>query len=133
MSEYPISELVSSAMQNIKDMVDVNTIIGTPIETADGTTIIPVSKVSFGFGAGGSEFEPKKSEVKDGLFGGGSGAGVSISPLGFLTISPMSEVKMIPVSNGESSGINQLIQDFPETVEKISAFMQKRKEKKMGE
>ncbi|MBO4896727.1 MAG: GerW family sporulation protein [Clostridia bacterium] len=133
MSEYPISELVASAMKNIKDMVDVNTIIGTPIETADGTTIIPVSKVSFGFGAGGSEFEPKKSEVKDGLFGGGSGAGVSISPLGFLVISPASEVKMIPISNGELTGINQFIQNFPETFDKVSAFVQKRKEKKMDD
>lgn len=133
MSEYPISELVSSAMKNIREMVDVNTIIGTPIETSDGTTIISVSKVSFGFGAGGSEFEPKKAEAKEGLFGGGSGAGVSISPLGFLVISPTSEVKMVPVSNGGADGINQFIQNFPETVDKISAFMQKRKEKKMDE
>lgn len=133
MSEYPISELVASAMQNIKDMVDVNTIIGSPIETADGTTIIPVSKVSFGFGAGGSEFEPKKSEIKEGLFGGGSGAGVSISPLGFLTVSPMGDVRMIPVETGSSAGIDNILQNLPDTVDKISDFFKKRKEKKLDD
>ena len=70
MSEYPISELVSSAMKNIKDMVDVNTIIGTPIETADGTTIIPVSKVSFGFGAGGNEIRKQDPADAEGDCGG---------------------------------------------------------------
>ena len=80
MSEHhPISDLVSSAMQSIREMVDVNTIIGTPIETADGTTIIPISKVSFGFGAGGSEFAPKKSEEKDNLLGALPGVAQKIS------------------------------------------------------
>ena len=133
MSEHPISELVTSAMQNIKDMVDVNTIIGAPIETADGSTIIPVSKVSFGFGAGGSEFEPKKSEVKEGLFGGGSGAGVSISPLGFLVVSAIGDVKMVPVVSGDGSGIDAIIQSVPDAVEKISEYFKKRKEKKMDD
>ena len=97
MSEHPIEGLMNTAMNNLRDMIDVNTIIGDSIETANGTVIIPISKVSFGFAAGGSEFnmstleETKRSgseeETKHALpFGGGSGAGVHIEPIGFLVI-----------------------------------------------
>ena len=82
MSEHhPISDLMTETMSKIKEMVDVNTIIGNPIVAADGTTVIPVSKVSFGFGAGGSEFASKHAASGSPLaFGGGSGAGVTVSP-----------------------------------------------------
>ncbi|MCI6495554.1 MAG: GerW family sporulation protein, partial [Anaeromassilibacillus sp.] len=84
MEEHPINKLMDTTMQKIKEMVDVNTIIGDPITTPDGTTIIPISKVSYGFAAGGTDF-PSKRENRDN-FGGGSGAGVSITPIGFLTV-----------------------------------------------
>lgn len=133
MSEHhPISDLVSSAMQSIREMVDVNTIIGTPIETADGTTIIPISKVSFGFGAGGSEFAPKKSEEKDNLFGGGSGAGVSINPVGFLVVSG-GDVKLVPVENGTGEGVDKLLGALPGVAQKISDFFKKKKVDKSDE
>ena len=81
---HPIDNLMNITMDKIKEMVDVNTIVGTPITAEDGTLIIPVSKVSYGFASGGSDL-PTKNEKKD-LFGGGSGAGVTIQPIAFLTV-----------------------------------------------
>lgn len=87
MNEHPISNLMTETMSKIKEMVDVNTIIGTPITTADGTTVIPVSKVTFGFASGGSDFAPKHMPQNAPLaFGGGGGAGVTVSPVCFLII-----------------------------------------------
>ena len=82
--EHPIGSLMDTTMEKIKEMIDVNTIIGEPITSPDGTLIIPVSKVSYGFAAGGSDL-PTKKENKD-CFGGGSGAGVTIQPVAFLTV-----------------------------------------------
>ncbi|HEX3027156.1 MAG TPA: GerW family sporulation protein [Clostridia bacterium] len=90
MSEHPIQGLMNTALQNIRDMIDVNTIIGEEIVASDGTVIIPVSKVSLGFASGGSDI-PNKLE-KD-IFGGGSGAGVSINPVAFIVVSN-GEVKL---------------------------------------
>jgi len=133
MNEHPISDLVTSAMQSIKEMVDVNTIIGTPVETSDNITIIPISKVTFGFGAGGSEFEGKKeTENNPSLFGGGSGAGVAITPVGFLVVSN-GEVKMIPVTNETGAAIDKIITTIPTAFDKINEFLKKRKEKKETE
>ncbi|MFD1415376.1 GerW family sporulation protein [Oceanobacillus jeddahense] len=91
MTEHPIEGLMSSAMKNIQKMVEVNTIVGDPLKAPDGTVIIPVSKVGFGFAAGGSEFMPgeiKSSEFEEHEipFGGGSGGGVSITPVAFLVL-----------------------------------------------
>lgn len=99
MDEHPIQGLMKTAMESIKDMVDVNTIVGDAVETADGTVIIPISRVAFGFAAGGSNSEPeesKREQVAD-SFGGGSGAGVSVKPVGFLVCSPISGVRFMPV------------------------------------
>lgn len=128
MSEHPISDLVTNAMQSIKEMVDVNTIVGNPIETSGGITIIPISRVGFGFAAGGSEFEQKK-EAADGLFGGGSGAGVSISPVGFLVVSG-GDVKMVPITDNAGAAIDKILQTVPVAVDKVTDFFKKRKEKK---
>ena len=106
MSEHPIEGLMKTAMENIKEMVDVNTIIGDPVETQDGTTIIPISRVSFGFAAGGREFENGREDDKKNKkdeddwalpFGGGSGGGVSVQPVAFLIVSPGGQVRMLPV------------------------------------
>lgn len=108
MQEHPIQGLMKTAMENIKEMVDVNTIIGDPVETPDGTIILPVSRVSFGFAAGGSEFENGEEEEKEKKkkngeggpslpFGGGSGGGVSVQPVGFLIVSNTGQVRMLPV------------------------------------
>ena len=123
MSDHPINGLMDTTMQKIKEMVDVNTIIGNPITAADGTTVIPVSKVSYGFAAGGSDF-PTKKEGKD-CFGGGSGAGISISPIGFLTISD-GNVRFINMESYDGS-VDRIISMVPEVVDKVSGLIKKNK------
>lgn len=99
MDEHPIQGLMKTAMESIKDMVDVNTIVGDAVETSDGTVIIPISRVTFGFAAGGANSGEKDREPAKGMdsFGGGSGAGVSVKPVGFLVCSPSSGVRFMPV------------------------------------
>ncbi|WP_217586988.1 GerW family sporulation protein [Lentibacillus saliphilus] len=96
MDTHPIQGLMTTAMENLKDMIEVNTIIGDPVKSPDGSIIIPVSKVGFGFAAGGSEFQPTTtSQSSQELpFGGGSGGGVSITPIAFLIVKEK-DVKMI--------------------------------------
>ncbi|MCB2292011.1 GerW family sporulation protein [Clostridium algoriphilum] len=88
MDNHPIENLMKSTMESIKDMIDVNTIVGDPVKSVDGTTIIPISKVCFGFASGGSEFNSiKTSDSSDKYpFGGGSGAGVTVKPVAFLVV-----------------------------------------------
>jgi len=120
--QHPINNLMSTVMENIKGMVDVNTIIGDPVETANGTVIIPVSKVGFGFAAGGSDL-PVKTEKSS--FGGGSGAGVSISPIGFLVVTA-DQIKLIPIS-ASNTPVDKLIDYIPVAFEKINGMIHKNK------
>lgn len=122
MGEHPINNLMGTVMENIKGMVDVNTIIGDPVETANGTIIIPVSKVGFGFAAGGSDI-PGKAESK--AFGGGSGAGVSISPIGFLVVTN-DQIKLIPISS-TNTPVDKLIDYIPEVFDKVNSLIKKNK------
>lgn len=124
MSEHPLNELIGTALTNIKTMVDVNTIIGDPVETANGTVIIPVSRVGFGFAAGGSDI-PTKTAGANENFGGGSGAGVSISPVGFLVVNGDS-VKILPV-NSANTTVDKLIDSVPELFDKVSGIVGKKK------
>ncbi len=120
MSDHPIQGLMATTMQNIKEMVDVNTIVGSPVETSDGTVIIPISKVSFGFAAGGSEFntpEKVKSPENSNLFGGGTGAGVSIQPVAFMIVGK-NQIKLMPVN--QDNPIDKLVDYIPDAVDKIS-------------
>ena len=143
MSEHPIENLMNTAMNSIKDMIDVDKIIGEPIQASNNTVIIPISKVGFGFAAGGSEFRgetideytkrDKEEQVNYRLpFGGGAGAGVSISPVAFLVVMPNS-VKLLPVDH--NSCIDRLIDYVPELMERVNAVfnkqMQNKKEEKM--
>ncbi len=87
MDKHPISELMETTMGKIREMVDVNTVVGTPVSVDENTTIIPVTKVSFGFASGGSDFASKGAKPEDNsMFGGGSGAGVKIAPMAFLVV-----------------------------------------------
>lgn len=133
MSEHPIEGLMITAMNSIQDMVDVNTIIGEPIETGNNITIIPISKVGFGFAAGGSEFkgetidEYTKREKEEAIqyrlpFGGGSGAGVSINPVAFLIVQD-DNVKLIPVAH--SSAVDKLLDYVPDLMEKVNSIIKK--------
>lgn len=138
MSEHPIEGLMLTAMSSIQDMVDVNTIIGEPIETSNNVVIIPISKVSFGFAAGGSEFkgetidEYTKKEKEEAIqyrlpFGGGSGAGVSINPVAFLIVQGGC-VKLLPISH--SSAMDKLIDYVPDIIEKVNQMLNKQMQQK---
>lgn len=120
--QHPISGIMGITMDKLKEMVDVNTIIGDPIKIDEKTTVIPISKVSFGFASGGSDLPAK--QPKD-LFGGGSGAGVSIQPLAFLIISD-GNAKLLQMSVNASTP-NALVTLIPDVVEKISGMVNKDK------
>ncbi len=122
MSEHPIHGLMDTTLEKIKEMVDVNTIIGEPIVAADGTTIIPVSKIVYGFASGGSEFATKH-QTSGNLFGGGGGAGVTITPVAFLAISH-GDVRLLNIT--ESSG-GQAIGMIPELLDKVIDLFKKKK------
>ena len=133
MNEHPIEGLMITAMNSIQDMIDVNTIIGEPIHADNNIVIIPVSKVTFGFAAGGSEFngetideyskKDKEEQIQYRLpFGGGSGAGVTINPVAFIVINDGS-VKLIPVNH--SSAIDKLLDYVPDLINKTTEVMNK--------
>lgn len=121
--EHPIGSLMDTTMEKIKEMIDVNTIIGEPITSPDGTLIIPVSKVSYGFAAGGSDL-PTKKENKD-CFGGGSGAGVTIQPVAFLTVY-QGDVRLVSVDREEGTA-NKLVNMIPDVLKKVKGVFKKDK------
>ena len=124
MAEHPIQGLMGATMDKVRQMADANTIIGKPIKTDDGTTIIPVSRISLGFGTGGSDFDGKNSANKE-LFGGGSGAGVSIRPVAFLVIKDgmVRTVQLADPSNSIDRALNML----PELVDKLVSLIPDKK------
>ena len=121
--EHPIGSLMDTTMEKIKEMIDVNTIIGEPITSPDGTLIIPVSKVSYGFAAGGSDL-PTKKENKD-CFGGGSGAGVTIQPVAFLTVY-QGDVRLVSVDREEGTA-DKLVNMIPDVLKKVKRVYKKDK------
>ena len=120
MDKHPIESLMTTTMESIRDMIDVNTVIGEPVITADGTTIIPLSRVSFGFVAGGGEYAVK--EAKQGQserelpFGGGTGAGVTVQPMGFLAVAD-GQVKLLPAYH--NTPIDRAIELVPQLFSEI--------------
>ena len=135
MAEHPIQGLMQTAMENIKEMVDVNTIVGDPVQTPDGSIIMPISKVGFGFVAGGSDIRINASENgvnagKDGHnaavampFGGGSGGGVSITPIAFLVVGTQG-VKIVPLDN-QTHLIERIIDSAPGVFDKIQTMVKR--------
>ncbi|MDK2799905.1 MAG: hypothetical protein PWP27_434 [Clostridiales bacterium] len=130
MSEHPIEGLMTTAMQSIKEMVDVNTIVGDAVEAPDGTVIIPISRVSFGFAAGGSEFGTSIREKNDEKettsklpFGGGSGAGVTIQPVAFMVVG-QGQIKLLPVNT--NSSVDKILDLVPDLIEKINETVRKK-------
>lgn len=133
MSEHPIHGLMNAAMENLKQMVDVNTIIGDPVETPDGSVILTVSKVGFGFGAGGSEFPgnvpAKNTEQQQKMpFGGGSGGGVSITPIAFLIVNS-SGVKLLHLDENTHL-LDKILDLAPAAMEKIQSMVGKKDKNK---
>ena len=128
MEKHAIGELMEKTMSKIREMVDVNTIVGSPITTVDGITLIPVSKVSFGFAAGGSDFQTKNG--RDGQpnpFGGGSGAGVKIEPVSFLVIRD-GNVRMISANTQQQSSVEKFVDAMPEIIDKVKEVLPKKKD-----
>lgn len=126
MAEHPIQGLMNVTMDKIRQMADSNTIIGKPIKTDDGITILPVSRISFGFASAGTDFDGKNAANKD-LFGGGSGAGVNIQPVAFLVVKDGC-VRTIQLSDG-SNTIDRALTMLPELVDKVSALLKKEEKK----
>lgn len=127
-NEHPISGLMETTLEKIRQMVDSNTIVGNPIHTQDGATILPVSRISFGFASGGSDFAASKTPQKD-LFGGGSGAGVSIMPIAFLVIQD-GNVKLIQLAEKSNSSIDRILNLLPEVIDKVQGFVKDAQENK---
>ncbi len=123
MAEHPIEGMMDTTLDKIKQMVDVNTVVGDPITTPDGTVIIPVSKVNYGFASGGSDLPVKIPEKQ--FFGGGAGAGVTITPVAFLVVSG-GEVRLLRVENGGTAA-DRIIDQAPELINRIGDMVKGKK------
>jgi len=118
--KHPIESLMGTSMESIREMVDVNTVIGDPVQTQDGSTIIPISKVSFGFVAGGGEYTSGVPAQQDGMpFAGGAGAGVSVHPMGFLVCS-QNGVRLLSASC--ASPMERIVEMIPQALEGLRAM-----------
>lgn len=127
--EHPLIDLMGSTMERLRSMVDVNTVVGEPI-LAGEVTIIPVSMVSVGFASGGSDFASKNQRPEqDNSFGGGSGAGLKITPIGFLIVRG-ENVKLLPVMPPPGGAIDRAVDMVPDLVDKVTSFVEKQQEKK---
>ena len=124
-----LPNMLENTIAKIRDMVDVNSVIGDPITTADGITIIPVSRVSVGFGGGGSDYVSKNANKQDNPFGGGAGGGVKVTPIAFLIIKE-GNVRMLPVSAPANTTADRLVEQIPDVLDRISAFIDAKAEKK---
>ena len=120
----PLSELMETTMTRIREMVDSNSIIGEPITTPDGVTVIPISRVSFGFGSGGSDYGRTVDK-----FGGGGGAGVKIDPVSFLIIKD-GVTRVIPAALPDVGPVSRILDMVPEVMDRVEAFIDKKKEEK---
>ncbi|WP_295865706.1 GerW family sporulation protein [uncultured Oscillibacter sp.] len=121
---HPLNDLMRSTMDKIREMVDTNTIVGQPITTADGVTLIPISKVSFGFGSGGGNYGAAQAE----RFGGGGGAGVKIDPVAFLVVKD-GTTRVLPVSMPPVSTADRVVEMVPDILDKVEKYFDKKQEK----
>ena len=138
MEGHPIENIMTTTMENIKEMIDVNTIVGDAVETSEGTVIIPVSRVSFGFVAGGGEYnedtsKDKKNRIAESInsssqdslpFAGGTGAGVSVNPIAFLVVSK-EKIKLLPVNFNTT--VDRVVELVPQVVDQIQDLIDKNK------
>lgn len=121
--------MLEGTIQKIKEMVDVNSVVGEPITTPDGVTIIPVSKVSVGFGGAGSDFTKGKTATGDDPFGGGVGAGMKVIPICFLIVKD-GNVRMLPVAEAANTTADRIVEMIPDTLDKITSFIDSKTTKK---
>ena len=123
-----LPNMLENTIAKIREMVDVNSVICEPITTADGVTIIPVSKVSVGFGGGGSDYVSRNVNKQENPFGGGAGGGVKVTPIAFLIIKGGS-VRMLPVATPANTTADRIVEQVPDVLDKIAAFIDSRTKK----
>ena len=124
----PIGELMQTTMENVKNILKVDTVVGDPIYTPDGITLVPISRISVGFGGGGVEFGNKKGGDNR-PYGGGNATGVKVDPIGFLVIKDGS-VRMINVTPPASNTVDRLIDMVPQVIDRVDEFIEKQKQEK---
>lgn len=120
-----LPNMLDNTIARIREMVDANSVVGEPIVTADGVTIIPISKISIGLGGGGSDYVSRHPNKQDNPFGGGVGAGVKVTPIAFLVIRG-ENVRMLPVSSAPNSTADRLVEMVPDVVDRLSAILEKK-------
>jgi len=122
-----LPNMLDSTIAKIREMVDVNSVVGEPITTQDGVTIIPISKISVGFGGGGSDFVSKHVNHHENPFGGGVGAGVKVTPVAFLVVKGDS-VKVLPVAQPAGTTVDRVVEMVPEMFDKVTDYIDKKKQ-----
>lgn len=133
MEKHPIEGIMTTTMENIRDMVDVNTVVGEPIAAGDGSTVIPISRVCFGFVAGGGEYtcQGPKADMKPELpFAGGTGAGVSVQPMGFLVVNGDS-VRLLPAEYIDTA--DRIVELVPQVLNELKCYLKERNKKSQSE
>lgn len=134
-NESSIKDMIRSSLDQVRTMIDADTIVGKQIVTPSGVVIIPISKVSMGFASGGLDL-PSKSSDKNKTFGGGGGTGITVSPIGFLTVSPTGEVNLIPMAADKPGPLDQiadLISSAPAMINRVKEFFAKDEEEESVE
>ena len=127
---HPLPDMMGSSIAKIKEMIDANTVLGDPIQTPEGVTIIPVSKIKVGYAGGGSDFAPKGYPTnKSNAFGGGSGAAVTVTPVAFLVIKGES-VRLMPVAEPASGSLERLVEMLPELIDQIKPLVKNKEVEK---
>ena len=129
-TNHHIHDLMKTTMNKIREMVDANTVVGQPITTQDGVTLVPVSRLSFGFATGGSDFGKTQNVAKN--FGGGAGAGVNVIPVAFLVVKDGS-VRLLPVAPPPGDTISRVVDLVPEMFEKVTGYIDKKSAEKNEE
>lgn len=124
-----LPNMLENTIAKIREMVDVNSVIGDPITTPDGVTIIPVSKVSVGVGGGGSDFVSKNLNKQENPFGGGAGGGVKVTPVAFLVVKE-GNVRVLTIPTPANTTADRIVEQVPDVLDRISDFLDSRKEKK---
>ena len=131
-NKHPINDLISTAVDKVRAMADVNTLIGEPIQVGE-VTLIPVSKLSFGFAGGGSDFTTKTQKAdQSNPFGGGTGGSVKLEPVAFLIVKG-DHVRLLPASPAPGTSIDRVIEMVPDMVDKVTGFIEKQQEKKSAQ
>ena len=130
--QHPIGDLMNTTMEKLREIAKVDTIIGQPIQ-AGAVTIIPISRLSVGFASGGSDFTSKNQKPEgDNAFGGGSGAGMNLSPVAFLIVKGDS-VRLMPVAPPAANTVDRVVELVPEVIDKVTGFVEKQQEKKAAD